>query len=83
MVPQMLEDLDAAVREANRDPAVKVVVLRGAGRARAGLDSCVIDMRSQTRQDVRRSVQQAAEADGRGLQPWLRRIVVASRAAAA
>jgi enoyl-CoA hydratase len=33
IVPQMLEDLDAAVREANRDPSVKVIVLRGAGRA--------------------------------------------------
>jgi enoyl-CoA hydratase len=39
MVPQMLDDLDAAVREANRDPAVKVVILRGAGRAfSAGFD---------------------------------------------
>jgi enoyl-CoA hydratase len=33
IVPRLLEDLDAAVREANRDPAVKVLVLRGAGRA--------------------------------------------------
>jgi enoyl-CoA hydratase len=33
IVPQMLDDLDAAVREANRDPAIKVLVLRGAGRA--------------------------------------------------
>jgi enoyl-CoA hydratase len=33
IVPQMVDDLDAAVREANRDPAVKVLVLRGAGRA--------------------------------------------------
>jgi enoyl-CoA hydratase len=33
IVPQMVDDLDAAVREANRDAAVKVVVLRGAGRA--------------------------------------------------
>jgi enoyl-CoA hydratase len=33
IVPQLVDDLDAAVREANRDPAVKVVVLRGAGRA--------------------------------------------------
>jgi enoyl-CoA hydratase len=33
IVPQLLEDLDEAVREANRDPAVKVLVLRGAGRA--------------------------------------------------
>ena len=33
IVPRLLEDLDAAVREANRDPTVKVLVLRGAGRA--------------------------------------------------
>ena len=33
IVPQLLEDLDEAVREANRDPEVKVLVLRGAGRA--------------------------------------------------
>ncbi|MCI0435264.1 MAG: crotonase/enoyl-CoA hydratase family protein [Gemmatimonadetes bacterium] len=33
LVPQMVDDLDAAVREANRDGAVKVVILRGAGRA--------------------------------------------------
>jgi enoyl-CoA hydratase len=33
IVPQLVDDLDAAVREASRDPAVKIVVLRGAGRA--------------------------------------------------
>jgi enoyl-CoA hydratase len=33
IVPQLVDDLDAAVREANRDPEVKVLVLRGAGRA--------------------------------------------------
>ena len=33
IVPQMVDDLDAAVREANRDAAVKVIILRGAGRA--------------------------------------------------
>jgi len=33
IVPQMPDDLDAAIREANRDPAIKVIVLRGAGRS--------------------------------------------------
>jgi enoyl-CoA hydratase len=33
IVPQMPDDLDAAIREANRDPAVRVIVLRGAGRS--------------------------------------------------
>ena len=33
IVPQLVDDLDAAVREANQDSAVKVLVLRGAGRA--------------------------------------------------
>ncbi len=33
IVPQMPDDLDAAIREANRDPAIRVVVLRGAGRS--------------------------------------------------
>ena len=32
IVPQMVDDLDAAVRAASADPAVKVIVLRGAGR---------------------------------------------------
>lgn len=33
IVPQMVDDLDEAVRAANRDGKVKVIVLRGAGRA--------------------------------------------------
>ena len=33
IVPPMPEEVEAAVSEATRDPAVKVIVLRGAGRA--------------------------------------------------
>jgi enoyl-CoA hydratase len=57
IVPQLLEDLDEAVREANRDPAVKVFVLRGAGRAFcAGFDFG---------QEFRSGYGKAFETDGR------------------
>ncbi len=36
IVPPMPDEIEAAIRQAERDPAVKVIVLRGAGRAFSG-----------------------------------------------
>ncbi len=58
IVPPMPDEIEAAVGRAERDPAVKVIVLRGAGRAFSGgydfgcgpirrMSSCLIRMDSK------------------------------------